>query len=324
MPTIPCCTKILCPAQPGGDLEFDFPLANFSSEAPDPVLFFSGNFGWDNNVPPLGINWGDGTALAFCQSSLSQDDADLCSARTQFTNMTGGGGGSNPGWTNGDGTPVNTATNDQQQCSFTCPDGLLFTWTVAAGAVVSFNKAQANEIAASLACNFARLRHLCLPALPFACLDVGYKQTITPQGGTPPFTFTLIGSVPPGLSLTQVSPTSAALTGTPTQAGNFNFTILVADARGNFMQKQYSFEVLGITNLSGIPAAQLGVAYSFQLNGAGGTAPYTFSLLGGSLPTGLNLSTTGVIQSSGESGNLRAACSTAGAGDGHGVAHAAA
>jgi hypothetical protein len=48
------------------------------------------------------------------------------------------------------------------------------------------------------------------------------------EGGTAPFTWSVeSGTLPPGLSL---SPSDASITGTPTQAGTFTFTPLVADS----------------------------------------------------------------------------------------------
>jgi hypothetical protein len=47
---------------------------------------------------------------------------------------------------------------------------------------------------------------------------------------------------------------------------------------------------------SSLPLAQVGVAYSTTLAASGGTAPYTWSILSGSLPAGLSLNaSTGVI-----------------------------
>ncbi len=46
---------------------------------------------------------------------------------------------------------------------------------------------------------------------------------------------------------------------------------------------------------TGLPTATAGVPYSASLLGTGGTAPYSWSLVSGSLPTGLTLSTSGAI-----------------------------
>jgi hypothetical protein len=46
---------------------------------------------------------------------------------------------------------------------------------------------------------------------------------------------------------------------------------------------------------SALPSATIGSAYSTTLTAGGGTSPYAFSLQSGSLPTGLSLSSSGVI-----------------------------
>jgi hypothetical protein len=44
-----------------------------------------------------------------------------------------------------------------------------------------------------------------------------------------------------------------------------------------------------------LPAAAISIPYSVQLIGAGGTGPYTFSKIGGSFPTGLSMTSAGLI-----------------------------
>ena len=51
---------------------------------------------------------------------------------------------------------------------------------------------------------------------------------------------------------------------------------------------------LAVTTTS-LPSAVLGVAYSVQLAATGGVAPYTWAISAGSLPTGLTLSSTGLL-----------------------------
>src|SRR6185436_7853673 len=107
------------------------------------------------------------------------------------------------------------------------------------------------------------------------------------------------GSLPTGLTLNSAT---GAITGTPTAAGSFPFTAQVVDARGTAAGT--TTNSCGITIAVAAPAlscvaattGQVGVAYSSSLVATGGVAPYTYSIVAGSLPTGLTLnSSTGAI-----------------------------
>lgn len=64
-------------------------------------------------------------------------------------------------------------------------------------------------------------------SLPNAAVGEFYTTTLTATGGLPPYTWSVSsGSLPPGLSLSS----SGVISGTPTTAGTFNFTIQVTDS----------------------------------------------------------------------------------------------
>jgi hypothetical protein len=61
------------------------------------------------------------------------------------------------------------------------------------------------------------------------------------DGGVPDYTWSLrAGTLPPGLQLT-ASP--GRITGTPTTAGTFLFTVRVTDSRGVFTERSFSITV---------------------------------------------------------------------------------
>jgi hypothetical protein len=67
-------------------------------------------------------------------------------------------------------------------------------------------------------------------AFPPAQPGVPYSQTITPSGGTAPYTFAITsGALPPGLTL---NPATGTVSGVPTAQGVFNFTLTATDANG--------------------------------------------------------------------------------------------
>ncbi len=59
-----------------------------------------------------------------------------------------------------------------------------------------------------------------------ASVGVAYNSIIVGTGGTPPYIYSIVGTLPAGLSL---NPTTGAVTGTPTTAGPTNFTAKSTD-----------------------------------------------------------------------------------------------
>lgn len=123
-----------------------------------------------------------------------------------------------------------------------------------------------------------------------------YSQAITATGATAPFTFAVLsGSLPRGLALS----TSGLLSGKPSALGTFNFTIRATATGGATGSRAYSLTV-GAAFIAFTPTilanGSEGTAYNQTLAASGGLGPYTFSLLSGSLPTGLTLSSTGVLR----------------------------
>ncbi len=152
------------------------------------------------------------------------------------------------------------------------------------------------------------------PALPNATIGVTYSQTLTASGVTPPYDFTITGTLPPGLALTSRSTTSITFSGTPTTPGTFNFTVEAQESDivpntpsvtplesngGCSVTQPYSITVacptITITPGALLPGT-IGIAYGQPLGATGGTAPYSFALIGTpSLPPGLILDPKGFI-----------------------------
>jgi serine protease AprX len=65
-----------------------------------------------------------------------------------------------------------------------------------------------------------------------------YNQTLTPSGGTAGYTLSVTGTLPSGISLV-----GANLTGTPTAAGNYSFTVQVTDSLGCTGSQVYSLTI---------------------------------------------------------------------------------
>ena len=134
-----------------------------------------------------------------------------------------------------------------------------------------------------------------------ATFGTAYTGSASATGGFGVLTYSLLsGSLPGGLALT---PTSGAVTGTPTGGGTFNFTVKAADAFGDSATQNYqivvSYPTLSITSPTTLPAGYAGTAYSQTLTATGGSGTgYTWTVTsGGSALTavGLNLSSAGVL-----------------------------
>ncbi len=130
--------------------------------------------------------------------------------------------------------------------------------------------------------------------LPGAILNIPYSETLQAVGGTPPYTWiNTAGSLPPGLTLRS----NGTLSGSPTNVGTFSFTVQATDSLGHQTSAQLSLTVssgLSVTT-STLPGTTVGSSYSQSLSAGGGTPPYTWSLVSGSLPGGLSLSSSGSI-----------------------------
>jgi hypothetical protein len=87
------------------------------------------------------------------------------------------------------------------------------------------------------------------------------------------------------------------LSGTPTAAGTYTFTVQVtdSDSPANVATKTYTVTVLLAISPATLPAGTAGTAYSKTLTANGGTAPYSWVVASGTVPPGLALSSGGVL-----------------------------
>lgn len=128
--------------------------------------------------------------------------------------------------------------------------------------------------------------------LPGASTGVPYRQQINVQGGRAPYAFRFLGSLPPGVTLS----TEGLVAGTPTTAGSYLFTVQVTDVSGMSASKTYTVAV-GNLRYTGPSTISLFAqeAARIPLVVEGGTAPFRWSVISGTLPTGVALSEDGVL-----------------------------
>ncbi|HEY5266828.1 MAG TPA: putative Ig domain-containing protein, partial [Acidimicrobiales bacterium] len=135
------------------------------------------------------------------------------------------------------------------------------------------------------------------PSLPGATETGNYSQTLATSGGTTPFGLWSLstGSLPTGLTL---NTSTGVISGTVgATATSTTFTIHITDNNGVVASQTYTLTVNtapSVTSPSTLPGATQTGNYSQTLTGSNGTTPYTWTETG-SLPTGLTLSSGGVI-----------------------------
>jgi len=136
-------------------------------------------------------------------------------------------------------------------------------------------------------------------SLPGAVTNAVYlPQTLAGSFGTTPYTWSLVpgdGVLPTDLTLN-----AGVISGTPSAAGTFSFTVKLTDlsAPNLTATRRLSITVanpLSVSTLE-LPGGVVNASYSQALSTIGGTAPYTWSVSTGKLPAGLTLSpSNGVI-----------------------------
>ena len=134
-------------------------------------------------------------------------------------------------------------------------------------------------------------------SLPGGVRSTVYSQILTAAGGTAPFTWSIVsGSLQAGLTLSS----SGTISGTPTASGTSTFTVRATDSGGPMQTATKALTLiivdpLVISTASALPTGVKDAAYSQTLAATGGTAPYTWSIASGSLPSLLILNTSGAI-----------------------------
>ncbi len=130
--------------------------------------------------------------------------------------------------------------------------------------------------------------------LPRAQAGKAYAANLAARGGTAPYTWRVAsGALPAGLSLTA----QGLISGTTAKATQTRASFEVTDSHGDTVAREFAVYVEPlIATGSALPSATLAKSYSATLKATGGAGfGYKWALDGGSLPTGLKLSSSGAI-----------------------------
>jgi len=138
--------------------------------------------------------------------------------------------------------------------------------------------------------------------LPATTINFGYAAPLVVVGGIPPYTWTLThGAPPPGLMLAA----PGEIYGEPASMdmGEYQFTVKATDSNSPPSTASATLVIQVISSPSGLevttgslPAGTVNTPYNALVAATGGITPYTWSILSGTLPTGVSLNpTTGLI-----------------------------
>ena len=143
--------------------------------------------------------------------------------------------------------------------------------------------------------------------LPNCTFSTPFSFTFSASGGTAPYTWSVIsGSLQPGLSLSSAGVLSGSCSNS---SGSATFTVQACDAttactNAPFTQTAQNSPPPGVyvcdsTSSPTCPnppsTGVTGTFYSYNFNAGGGTAPYSWAVTSGAIPTGLTLTSAGLL-----------------------------
>lgn len=134
-------------------------------------------------------------------------------------------------------------------------------------------------------------------ALADGTVGTGYTASLAAAGTFAPFAYSLVaGSLPPGVSFG----TDGSLGGAPARQGDYAFTVEVTDSESRTDQAAITVTIHPSANVTIAPVSlangEVAIPYAARFEASGGSGGgYVWTLLSGSLPGGLTLTTEGLL-----------------------------
>ncbi|MCE9667137.1 putative Ig domain-containing protein [Myxococcus stipitatus] len=225
-----------------------------------------------------------GPVLGIITSTLE----DAYVAEAYSVTLTATGGVAPYSWTVASGTlpqGLDLSTNGVLSGAPTAPGTATFTLRV--------QDATSNAATTELSLAIYSLPTVAEATVPARGVGETMSVTFQATGGKPPLAFSSSGTLPPGVSLSQ----QGVLSGTLTQAGDFDFTVTATDAHGKTGSRAVTATVLSAFTVTtpSLSNGTRGQPYQATLTASGGVEPLSWSIASGTLPSGLSLSSDGVL-----------------------------
>ena len=133
-------------------------------------------------------------------------------------------------------------------------------------------------------------------SLPSATAGEGYNARVQIKGGAAPFSYDIAnGLLPPGLTLDK---DYGNISGIPQVSGSYTFMFRVTGAKGMVAEKEFTiitYDPLVLKTPSLLPRASRQKEYLTVLTASGGKSPYSYSIISGELPEGIELLYSGSL-----------------------------
>lgn len=142
-----------------------------------------------------------------------------------------------------------------------------YSWNVSAGSLPA-------DLTLSSTCSATAPLAILYEGFPIGAVGNAYTQTLWAHGGTPPYTWSLAsGTLPAGLTLGS----DGLVSGSPTTAGTFNFTVQATDFASATTTKAYSLQII-------TPGTGADGAWENLADGSTGRTTFYVSAMGEIIP----------------------------------------
>jgi hypothetical protein len=191
------------------------------------------------------------------------------------------------------GTASTTFGRPLQPASVLIASGNLNVTPGTTGSITGTNNARGTVGTANLSGSFTSFidapSWVTTSPLPAGTRNLAYSTTVSASRAS---SYSIVsGSLPAGLSMSS----GGVISGTPTTEQTSSFTIRASNSGGN-ADRAFTLNIIiaapVFTTISPLPIAIRDSSYSVAINASDATS---YSLVGGSLPAGLSLASTGVI-----------------------------